>query len=96
MDYFLLLDGIDRDLSTDTVRGQFHKSLFDSADEPYYDEGDSDQLVSNGRLRFGRYTIDPRYTDFKGNLRIRLNYITLNYIRHVKYIGQFNVFHLFS
>lgn len=81
MDYFLLLDGIDRDMSTDTVRGQFHKSLFDSADEPNYDDGDSaDQLVSSGRLRFGRYTIDPRYTDFKGNLRIHLNYNVINEI----------------
>ncbi|ODN00984.1 hypothetical protein Ocin01_05695, partial [Orchesella cincta] len=67
VDYFLLLDGIDRDLTSDFVVRQFHKSLLDSADElPYYDESEApDQLVSNGRLRFGRYTIDPRYTDFK-------------------------------
>jgi len=67
VDYFLLLDGVDRDLTSDFVVRQFHKSLLDSADElPYYEESEApDQLVSNGRLRFGRYTIDPRYTDFK-------------------------------
>ncbi len=62
MDYFVELEGVDRELTTSDVVKVFHKSLLDS------DPGD--ELPENApvSLRFGRYNIDPRYTDFKGKL----------------------------
>lgn len=61
VDYFVELEGVDRELTTTDVVKVFHKSLLDS--DPV-DELPEDAPVS---LRFGRYNIDPRYTDFKGS-----------------------------
>lgn len=62
VDYFVELEGVDRELSTADVVKVFHKSLLDS------DPGDElpQETEAPGALRFGRFNLDPRYTDYKG------------------------------
>lgn len=62
VDYFLFMDNVDREISSEHVRSLFHAALL-QAEAPIDEE----------RLRLGRYSIDPRYTDFKG-----LNYLNSN------------------
>lgn len=54
------LEGVDRELTTADVVKVFHKGLLDS------DPGDELAPDAPFSVRFGRYNIDPRYTDFKG------------------------------
>ena len=67
VDYFVFLDNVDRPVSTDQVRSLFHASLL-QADDPEESGMGENRLSPLGdeKLRLGRYTIDPRFTDFKG------------------------------
>ena len=68
VDYFVFLDNVDRPISTDQVRSLFHASLLQAGDDPE-ESGTGDNTLSqlvDEKLRLGRYTIDPRFTDFKG------------------------------
>jgi len=72
---------VDRELSTADVVKVFHKSLLDSdpGDELPHETDAPGHLPVNGGLRFGRYTVDPRYTDFKGELGA---YLVFNYYQN--------------
>lgn len=71
VDYFVFLNNVDRELSTTDVRRFFHQALLDSDPREVLPFASDDAYINaevpvDGRVRFGRYTIDTRYTDFKG------------------------------
>jgi hypothetical protein len=71
VDYFVFLDNVDRPISTDQVRSLFHATLLQvddtEAEESGTEEGVFSKQLVDEKLKLGRYTIDPRFTDFKGN-----------------------------
>ena len=70
VDYFVLLENVTTNLTSADVRALFHASLppSDVQDDGETVDGDQKVLPADERLRLGRYTIDPKYTDFKGTL----------------------------
>jgi len=70
VDYNLELEKVNKEVTNAEVLSLFHKKLFD-ADPPLANDEDPEadpmgHIPSESSLTFGRFTIDPRYTDFIG------------------------------
>jgi hypothetical protein len=74
------LENVNKELTTADVLQAFHKKLLDAAPVAGEEslDPDSDPIMghvpSESSLTFGRFTIDPRYTDFA---RMIINFLII-------------------
>lgn len=75
MDYFVELANLQQRVNTQELKVVFHDSL-----RAYSANYSNNETSTNGALRMGIFTIDPKYTDFVGALLLFTQCLFLNFL----------------
>lgn len=70
MDYLVELNDLGRHVNTVEVKKLFHESLSEAIISNREAKALNETLKAEEKLNLGRFTVDPKYTDFIGKLKV--------------------------